>query len=151
MKGKFLIILLSIVCVMPLFSLAACDDGTKPVEHTHNYEWIDNGDGTHKQHCSGSDCDEPDIDVGNHDFSSGDCVCGAEKPVEVTEGLEYSLNDDGESYSVTGIGSASATYIVIAEEYEGKPVTSIGDSGFNRDRDTAKNQENQLKQSLSRA
>ncbi|MDE6442508.1 MAG: leucine-rich repeat domain-containing protein [Clostridia bacterium] len=47
-----------------------------------------------------------------------------------TEGLEYTLNDDGKSYSVTGIGSATDTKIVISAEYEGKPVTDIGKSAF---------------------
>ena len=59
------------------------------------------------------------------------CGNGAENSTEPpTEGLEYTLNDDGKSYSVTGIGSATETKIVISAEYEGKPVTDIGKGAF---------------------
>ena len=47
-----------------------------------------------------------------------------------TEGLEYTLNDGGASYSCTGIGTTDETDIVIAKEYEGLPVTSIGKNAF---------------------
>ena len=49
---------------------------------------------------------------------------------EYSEGLEYTLNDDGKSYSVTGIGICTDTDIVIPSIYEGSPVTSIGTSAF---------------------
>lgn len=47
-----------------------------------------------------------------------------------TKGLSYTLNDDGESYSVTGIGTAADAKIVIPEERDGFPVTSIDDWAF---------------------
>ena len=47
-----------------------------------------------------------------------------------TQGLEYSLNEDGESYSVTGIGTATDTDIIIPSAYNGKPVTKIANSAF---------------------
>ena len=47
-----------------------------------------------------------------------------------TEGLIYALNDDGQSYSVTGIGTATDKVIYIAREYDGKPVTRIGERAF---------------------
>lgn len=47
-----------------------------------------------------------------------------------TQGLAYTLNDDGVSYSCTGIGTATDTDIVIASEYEGLPVTIIRSSAF---------------------
>lgn len=46
-----------------------------------------------------------------------------------TEGLKYTLNKDGESYSVTGHGSAAGD-ITIPAYYEGKPVTAIGETAF---------------------
>ena len=48
----------------------------------------------------------------------------------VSEGLEFSINEDGVSYSVTGIGSCTDTDIIIPSEYNGLPVTSIGDGAF---------------------
>ncbi len=47
-----------------------------------------------------------------------------------TEGLEYELNEDGASYTVVGLGTATEKEIVIPAEYEGKPVTKIGEDAF---------------------
>ena len=47
-----------------------------------------------------------------------------------SEGLEYTLNSDGESYSITGIGTCTDTYIIIPSQYNGLPITSIGDNAF---------------------
>lgn len=48
---------------------------------------------------------------------------------QATEGLEYTLNSDGNSYSVKK-GTATATEIVIPSEHNGKPVTRIGRQAF---------------------
>ena len=55
-----------------------------------------------------------------------------QKPSEskACEGLEFTLNADGESYSVTGIGTCTDTHIIIPDTYEGMPVTSIGYAAF---------------------
>ena len=45
-------------------------------------------------------------------------------------GIQYELNDDGESYKVVGIGDCTDTDIVIPSLYSELPVTSIGDSAF---------------------
>ncbi len=68
---------------------------------------------------------------GQHEYGAdGFCVvCKAEKP-KPTEGLEYRLSDDGSHYIVSGIGTATATDIVIADVYEGLPVKEVGDSAF---------------------
>ena len=47
-----------------------------------------------------------------------------------SEGLQFTLNDDGESYSVTGIGTCTDTDVVIPHTYNNLPVTSIGGSAF---------------------
>lgn len=141
---KLLYAVLSLACLLCCaFVWAACDVGNAPQqkpdtdpepEHMHSYEWVDNGDGTHKRHCAESGCTEPDIDIDNHDFTNGDCVCGKEKPAPApptpTDGLEYKLTFDKESYEVWGIGTATDTEIIIPSEYNGKPVTKIYDRSF---------------------
>lgn len=44
--------------------------------------------------------------------------------------LDFTLNDDGQSYSVCGIGTYNSSNLVIPEEYNGKPVTGISDYAF---------------------
>ncbi|MDE7406666.1 MAG: leucine-rich repeat domain-containing protein [Clostridiales bacterium] len=104
----------------------------KPVDdHTHNYQWVDNGDGTHKQHCSNSGCDTPDINSGSHVWGANDkCECGATKPVPATQGLAYDFDSIGQVYTLTGLGEATDTDIIIPDTYEGYPVKYIGQSAF---------------------
>ena len=87
-KRKILVALLSLAgaACLPL-GLTACDNATdNPNDmytHTHNYSWVDNGDGTHKQHCSVSDCEVPDINVEIHVWYNDECEkCKAVKPYE---------------------------------------------------------------------
>ena len=47
-----------------------------------------------------------------------------------SQGLEFTLNEDGKSYSVTGMGTCTDTEIIIPSTYEGKPVTAIGEMAF---------------------
>ena len=47
-----------------------------------------------------------------------------------SEGLEFTLNDDRESYSVTGIGTCGDAEIRIPRTYNNLPVTSIGANAF---------------------
>ncbi len=47
-----------------------------------------------------------------------------------TRGLKYILNEDKESYTCTGLGTASGTAITIASQCNGKPVTAVGKSAF---------------------
>ena len=62
------------------------------------------------------------------------CWCGEKEtqeiPMKGSEGLKFTLNNDGLSYSVTGIGTCTDTDVVIPDTYEGLPVTSIGNGAF---------------------
>ena len=49
---------------------------------------------------------------------------------EGSQGLEYELNADGQSYSVVGIGTCTDTDVVIPSIHEGLPVTKIGGYAF---------------------
>lgn len=55
--------------------------------------------------------------------------------VTYSQGLEFTLNEGGESYSVSDIGECTDTEIIIPKTYEGLPVTAIGEDAF-RDCDT---------------
>lgn len=69
--------------------------------------------------CGGNDSDNDDSEKNN-----------AQNTPQYSQGLEYTLNADGHSYAVTGIGSCTDTELVIPAEYNGKPVTSIGNAAF---------------------
>ncbi|MBO7736361.1 MAG: leucine-rich repeat domain-containing protein, partial [Clostridia bacterium] len=58
--------------------------------------------------------------------------CKPDMPVDATptEGLEYEINEDGKSAFVVGMGTAIDTNIVIADTYNGVPVTSIRNGAF---------------------
>lgn len=47
-----------------------------------------------------------------------------------SQGLKYTLNSDGKSYSISGIGSCTDKDIIIPETYENLPVTSISFNAF---------------------
>jgi hypothetical protein len=49
---------------------------------------------------------------------------------DYSQGLDYTLSDDGTYYSVTGIGTCEDTDIIIPKEYKGLPVTGIYDYAF---------------------
>lgn len=63
-----------------------------------------------------------------HDFLDGWCTrCGAQS---ASEGLEFTLSDDGTYYIVTGIGTCTDTELVIPGTHQGLPVREIGDYAF---------------------
>ena len=63
-----------------------------------------------------------------HVFENGKCtMCSCDY---FTQDLEFTLSTYGKYYSVTGIGKATETEIVIPSVYNNLPVTSIGDNAF---------------------
>ncbi len=66
-----------------------------------------------------------------HNFVNGKCsICGELASSE--QYLEYTLNDDGESYSVNLRPALrnNVTFVNIPESYNGKPVTALAARGF---------------------
>ncbi len=91
---------------------------------------------TEGKHCSV--CDEvlvfqEEIGIIDHIWDeSGKCsMCDLALPT--SEGLEFSLINDGTEYEVSGRGSCEDDDIVIPAVYNGKPVTQIGVKAFYQD------------------
>ena len=90
MKNKLLMkILATLVAGVSAFSFAGCgscgngnddDDSTiggqePPIniggdEHTHDYKWVDIGNGKHKEHCDVDGCDTPDKNEEDHIYDN---------------------------------------------------------------------------------
>ena len=65
------------------------------------------------------------------------CSCGGKESRKLakltySEKLTYSLNADGESYSVTSNGTCKDTYVIIPSTYNGLPVTGINKNAFSK-------------------
>ena len=103
------------------------DDVLKKLAHTHTLGEYLYDETNHWKECS--KCNEK-IGVGEHSFVNNVCsVCGAAKLI-VSVGLEYTLNSNTETYTVSGIGTCTDTNIVIPSKYNNKSVTSIGSEAF---------------------
>lgn len=131
------------VFVIYAFAFSACDlfdtissnDDNSPHEHSY-IETVTKPTCTEQgytlHYCEGCGDSYKDnyteINPSNHDFRDGNCFyCGL---MQETEGLDYTINKDNESYAVSGKGSAPYNYIKIPSTYNGKPVTSIGSGAF---------------------
>ena len=110
-------------------------DNEKPT-HIHTYgEWqivtnptcTENGE--MKQTCS---CGEERTELAlakGHSYKSNKCFY-CDSVIQKSEGLEFVLNEDKLSYTVAGIGTCTSSEISIPSEYNGLPVTGIGDGAF---------------------
>ncbi len=74
-------------------------------------------------------CEIKTIPATGHQYENGYCVDCGEKELIPSEGLVYTLSEDGKSYSVTGYEGTDVD-VYIPATYEGLPVTSIGDYAF---------------------
>ena len=129
-KTLMALLALATICV-GVFGLTAC-------EEKHKHEWneyiskqatcSEKGEVLYSCDCGESYTAELPIDSDKHNVVDEACVdCGKKF---YSEGLEYTLSDDGMSYIVTGIGDCTDTMVVIPSKYNSLPVTSIGDGAF---------------------
>ncbi len=92
-------------------------DHSPVAEWSHDSEW-------HWHACE--TCDNR-VQMAQHTIENGVCTgCGA---YISTDGITYTLNEGGQSYTCTG-GSFAVSDIFIAAMYNGKPVTRIADRAF---------------------
>ncbi|MGN0823756.1 MAG: leucine-rich repeat domain-containing protein [Candidatus Coproplasma sp.] len=99
--------------------------------HSYSDEWTKDA----QYHWHAATCGHSDEISGKaeHTWDDGYCsVCGKKDPSIPSEGLAYTLSDDETYYSVTGIGTCTDTELVIPSTYNDKPITSIGDSAFEK-------------------
>ncbi len=130
MKRSILLTLLTFALVLCTVGLTACNNG----EHTHAYTNVvtpptcmEKGYTTYACSCGESYVGDY-TDKTTHTFVDGRCKdCEKRKP---TEGLEYALSNDGTYYIVTGLGTATATDVSIADEIQDLPVKGIGEFAF---------------------
>ncbi len=95
--------------------------------HSYSAEWSTN----RYYHWHATTCGhDAKSDYAEHTFTDGKCtVCQMNEILE-TQGLEFTLNSDMVSYSVTGMGTATDVNMIIPSSYNGYPVTGIGSSAF---------------------
>ena len=123
MKRKLLSVLLTAVMALSCaFPLAACNDAS-PADSDDPV--VTPGDDNDSPTTPGGDNTDPDDNTPTTPDEDTPTT-----PDTVSEGLEFSLNDDGVSYSVIGIGSCTDADLVIPSEYNGLPVTGIGEAAF---------------------
>lgn len=113
--------ILCFAILIAMLSLASCDI-YNALTHTHEFgEWVTVKEAT----------------LAEDGVAERVCECGEKETqaiklsiVQSSEGLEYTLNDDGKSYSVSGVGSCNDTEINIPVTHDGMPVTGISDRAF---------------------
>ena len=131
MKKKLLLGILSVATAICMaFGLSACGE-----THEHTFSgWYSDANG-HWKICTDPNCNTPNKKFEQEAHTGDACsICGEGMeticPPAASEGLNFYLNEDGESYSVGGIGDCKDLDLLIPSTYEGKPVTAIDDNAF---------------------
>ena len=114
---KLLIIFISILLMCLLVS---CRSIANPENELHTHEWVDEiilrGATREKEGVLLYICTCGEVKSGTFKYTSS--------------GFEYTLNEDGKSYSIIGLGTCTDTDVVIPAVYNELPVTSIGNYAF---------------------
>ncbi len=159
MKHKFLVVLMAIATAFCMaFSVTACgeksdetgnnppitdpsgnqgeqgEQGSTPAPHVHSFgEWKVTKEATCKKtgikerSCACGEKETEALPLVGHDFENMTCkVCGTKASL----GLEYTLINEDKEYEVSGLGDCKDTDLIITNNYDGKPVTSIGRRAF---------------------
>ena len=73
--------------------------------------------------------DKPENSISGAPWGASNATVHWNTPLP-SEGLDYTLNNNGSGYSVSGIGTCTDTEIVIPSSYEGLPVQGIANGAF---------------------
>ncbi len=65
-----------------------------------------------------------------HDCKTGNTCDRCKKTIPFSNGMVYELNADKSSYTLVDVGTCKDTHIFIPNNYNGLPVTAIGDEAF---------------------
>lgn len=148
MKKKLKLATLAMCVMLPVASiLAACDNH----EHIMDSAWSQ--DASYHWHACMMDSCDVISNKSAHTF--GDWIVDKEATISEegqkhrkcstchyydyavisfpdSVGLEFELNEDGESYSLKGMGTCTDEVVVVPSAYEGKPVIAVGDNDYYR-------------------
>ncbi len=135
---KLLIVLLLLICTVAFSACVKMDENTpSDIYNTPSHsvtsecvhDWID---ATCKISKTCIKCGATEGTTVDHKYRHGVCVyCQKIDPsMSPCNKLEMELNPDGKSYTVIGIGTCNDHSVLIPTEYEGKPITGIGNSAF---------------------
>lgn len=136
--NKKILIAFSLVAALA----AACFAGCKPADHDHDFanwkvtrEATCTKEGKRERKCTICGyVEREDIATIPHDFDKKNVCKVCATPLKWSEGIALRASQDGESYTVAGIGIEESADIVLPAYYEEKPVTAIDDNAFTGER-----------------
>ncbi len=129
MKKQIVRVILLLILILAAMSMYSCRKEEPAKEHEHFFKtYVSNNDAL----------------PGKNGTKTAVCErCGEARTITdegsalpYTSGLKYELSEDGGSYTVSSVGTAKDSIVVIPYEFKGLPVLSIGESAF-RDNKTA--------------
>ena len=133
---RLLLIALALLCAIMCVCLASCSEEEDGADtHTHSFgDWnetkaptcTENGEMTQK--CSCGEKKTHSVSPLGHSYKSEKCS-SCDYVIPESTGLEFTSNGDGTCY-VSGMGTCTASEILIPTEYEGMTVTGIGNGAF---------------------
>ena len=119
---------LVIYCSVCKAEISRETEAISPFGHKVSASWSWD-DEVHYKTCANDPSER--LEVAEHNFVNNKCtVCGFIETLEPTEGLVYKLSSDRTYFIVSGIGTASASDIVIPADFNGLPVRAIGERAF---------------------
>ncbi len=140
---KIILLFLSIICVCcSILALTACNN--KPTgsgnnqgqvsRHEHKYgEWLFDETNHWKECTASGECDAKIVDLGNHSLDSKTNTCTICKQTIIKVKLSFTEIKEGENvvaYTLLDATPKNVIYVYIPSEYNGKPITTIGDRAF---------------------